>query len=173
MSFSKLNDESINALSADLKLMVIDGELSLQAAVDINAPASQLEVTTPREDIEKAILESKKEADTAAKKGNLAAPPSFITIPHGTVEELLRSNRFFGIKHLSRRLGVKLHLESGTSGGVSTGAEDNTHDTNLVIKANSSDALEVAMLEIRGIISDPETFKLELKMLREVSFNSV
>jgi hypothetical protein len=52
---------------------------------------------------------------------------------------------------------------------VGAGAEDKTHNLKFVIEAKNPDALYVALLEINGIISDPEIFKMKLEVRQEVS----
>jgi hypothetical protein len=58
-------------------------------------------------------------------------------------------------------LGVKLNLERDDDDKVGIGAEDNTKTKSFVVKVSSSDALQLALLEIRGEISglDSKSFK--------------
>jgi hypothetical protein len=150
----------MNALSSELKQLVIDGDLSLDQAVVLNSHSDQLN------DIDLAILESMRAAEAFVEPGGNI---SSITIPQGPIEKLLRNNRFAGLKLLTRQLGVKLNIEDYISGGVRAEADNDTHVSNLTIKTKTPHALEVALFEIKDIILDPIMFKIKLETRQEVN----
>jgi hypothetical protein len=104
-----------------------------------------------------------KEFQAAAKSvysaGSSASQPSTINLLSGLVE-LFCSNQFAGIKHLTQKLGVKLNLEFGSE------ADDCTQVAKLCIIAETTEALEVALHEIRSVILTPELFKSDLEKLQ-------